>query len=155
MTYPTDKLSYGPKVNNQDKVVAEDVNILYTEVRAIEDQLGDNGVATSNVWGANTFTTATNNWLTSGGLRARLQNIENGLYAANLQRVTNLGGGVITSSAGTVGLTVQGASSTDILVVKNSGGTTVLKIGADGSIFASGTSPQFYTLNAGNAAGQL
>ncbi|CAB4128634.1 hypothetical protein UFOVP223_110 [uncultured Caudovirales phage] len=155
MTYPSDKLSYGPKVNNQDKVVAEDVNILYTEVRAIEDQLGDSGVATSNVWGANTFVTSTNNWLASGGLRARLQNIENGLYAANLQRVTTLGGGTITSATGTVGLTVQGAANTEIFIAKNSSGTAVLKIGADGSIFASGTSPQFYTIDAGNAAGTL
>ena len=78
--YPNATAVFTYKVDNQDKVVAADVNILYDEVTEIEKQLGAGGVATSATWGSGTLTTSTVDWYNNGGLRARLQNIENGIY---------------------------------------------------------------------------
>jgi hypothetical protein len=85
VAYPSEIKSFTFKRNNIDKVVADDVNVLYTEVTAIEQQLGGVGSGgigvTTSTWGTGTFSTSVANWFVNDGLAARLKNIEAGLYA--------------------------------------------------------------------------
>lgn len=76
--YPTGIQTWTAVVDLQSLVKAEDVNTLYTEVTAIESQLGGSGVTTSTWSGA--FSTATTSW---SNLSARLLNIEAGVKSIN------------------------------------------------------------------------
>jgi hypothetical protein len=80
MSYPTTITPFVYKRNLVDKVIADDVNLAYTDIMEIERQLGEGGVTVST-WGTGTFATTTSNWYSAGGLKSRLQNIEAGLYA--------------------------------------------------------------------------
>lgn len=128
MTYPASKATIGNtftiKVNNQDLVKAEDVNVLYTEVAAIEADMLGNSLET--VGGASltdslnkprlvstnsTFTTGTTAF--EGGLRARLINMDAGLYEAYTNRIAGNGNGAaILSSISDYGVTIRGAAYT-------------------------------------------
>jgi len=72
--YPTGIQTWTPVVDLQDLVKAADVNSVYTEVTAVETQLGGSGVTTSTWSGS--FSTATTSW---SNLSARLLNIEAGV----------------------------------------------------------------------------
>jgi hypothetical protein len=78
-SYPTEIKIFTRKVNNQDRVIAPDVNFAYDEIEEVQKQLGAGGVVTST-WGSSAFTSTTTSWPT---LRARLANIENGVYFLN------------------------------------------------------------------------
>lgn len=85
-SYPSSIKSFLYRVDNVDKVIASDVNSAYDEITAIETQLGAGGVASrSTAWGAAAVNTTTLDWTSSGGLRARLDNLENGLYFATAE----------------------------------------------------------------------
>ena len=88
-SYPSSVKNFTYRVDNQDKVIASDVNVSYDEIVAIENQLGVGGVASNNGWGTSNLDTTTTDWTNNGGLRARLQNIENGVYGLN----TSIDGG--------------------------------------------------------------
>lgn len=131
MTYPASKATIGNtftiKVNNQDLVKAEDVNVLYTEVAAIEADMLGNSLET--VGGASltdslnkprlvstnsTFTLGTTAF--EGGLRARLINMDAGLYEAYTNRIAGNGNGaVILSTISDYGITIRGAAYTSTL----------------------------------------
>ena len=143
MGYPNDIKSFTFKVNNVDKVVADDVNVLYTEVTEIERHLGEGGAAYgSGAWGSGSFSTAITNWYDNGGLKARLQNIEAGLlpaYNAIGTIVSNLGGSTINiSAASVVGVTVKGAASQTAHLINftNSSNTSVARVEKDGRLVA-------------------
>lgn len=93
--YPDNIKQWASRTDNVDKVVAADVNTAYDEITAIETELGKNGVTTSDWFGSTVFSTSTTSWLNSGGLNARLLNIEAGV----LKAVTNLDGGTPESNA--------------------------------------------------------
>lgn len=76
-SYPSSLKTWTRKIDNADKVIAADVNTLYDEVEEIQRQLGLN-VSTSPTWGSGSFSTSTTAW--TGGVAARLANIEKGLY---------------------------------------------------------------------------
>ena len=76
-SYPVTIASFVNKTDNVDKVVANDVNILYEEVTALEGALGV-GISNSD-WSAGTFSSTTTSW---SSLQARLRNIELGVKAA-------------------------------------------------------------------------
>jgi hypothetical protein len=95
MPYPTTITPFVYKRNNVDKVIADDINLAYTDIIEIERQLGEGGVTVST-WGTGTFTSSTSNWYSSGGLKSRLQNIEAGLYQALV--TGNIKGTTIPSS---------------------------------------------------------
>jgi hypothetical protein len=89
-SYPTSIKSFTYRVDNQDKVIAADVNVSYDEITAIELQLGAGGVASrTTAFGSANFDSTTIDWTNSGGLRARIENLENGVYFAS----TNVDGG--------------------------------------------------------------
>ena len=132
-SYPLSIAPFTPRVNLQDLVRAEDVNVVYDEIVAIETQLGVGGVATSPTWGSGTFSTVVTN---HGSLRARLENIEAGVYSGVLQRVSTLGGSTITpSSASTKGLIIKAASgqTAALLEFQNSSGTATGVVSAAGA----------------------
>lgn len=140
-SYPTTVKVWSPTDTNfaypedlKTVVYARHVVSLYDEVTAIEQQLGAGGVATSNTWGAGTFSSATTAW---GSLRARVQNIEDGVYESVNYRVSARGGSVVTpSTASVVGVTVKAASSqtANLLELRNSSNSVVTAVGKDGWI---------------------
>ena len=80
-TYPGSIPNFSRKVDNVDKVIANDVNLVYIEVEEIARQLGVGGVNTrDNLWGATAVVENRPDWYGFGGLRARLANIENALW---------------------------------------------------------------------------
>ena len=91
-SYPDNIKQFNYRTDNVDKVVAYDVNVAYDEITAIQTQLGQGGVVTST-W-SGTFQTTTLDWTNSGGLKARLLNLEAGVKAA----VTSIDGGTPTSA---------------------------------------------------------
>jgi hypothetical protein len=128
--YPNTIKVWDPKVNLRDLVVAEDVNTVYEELEAVQRQLGAGGVATSAIWGTSgDVNTSTTNW---GSLRARIQNIENGVFFA----VSRRGGSVITPAETTrVGLTVAAVSgqTANLLELRNSSNQAVATWAANGA----------------------
>lgn len=134
MAYP-DAIKYWiRRQNRQDLVVAEDVNTLYDEVEGIEKHLGQGGVTTSDAWNGATALVKNTTW---ASLKARLQNIENGLFFAHDQRVKTTGGSTVTPSTNsTTGVVVAGAAgqTADLLRVESSTGTSYLKVSGTGVI---------------------
>jgi len=133
--YPSRVKSWTARRDLLDLVVAADVNTIYDEVTAIEQDLGAGGVSTSTTWGSTaTLDTTTTTW---NNLHDRLNNIEAGLYQAYTNRVTVAGGStIVPSSSSTVGLTVRATSgqTANLLEVKNSSGTTVASVNAAGNL---------------------
>ena len=120
--FPNAVYPYTARVDLQDTVVANDVNSLQQEVRALETGLGvpsdgfAGSVLVSNFTSSTSFNTSTTSWNT---LAQRLANIENGLIygVGNAPYVSKAGGSIIlTSSAGGVGLTLTTNSGTNNLL---------------------------------------
>jgi hypothetical protein len=139
MVYPidTDSLNARFRTDNKDKVVANDVNVLYTEVTTIEGQLGAGGVIISE-WSetGSAYTTSTSMW---PSLKDRLKNIEDGLVKGSVTSVKNVGGSIITSSTSTtVGLTIKSAvsNSVDVFKVVNSDNNVLANVNKDGKFTA-------------------
>jgi hypothetical protein len=129
--YPNTIKVWTPVVNLQSLVVAEDVNTVYEELEAVQRQLGAaGGVATSAVWGTSgDLNTSTTNW---GSLRARLQNIENGVFFA----VSRRGASVIQpSEVSRVGLTIRAATgqTANLFELRNASNQVVANWSAAGA----------------------
>ena len=113
-------------------VYARHVVTIYEEVTAVQQQLGAGGVATSGTWGSGAFTSATTAW---GSLRARLQNIENGVFTSINNRVSTVGGSIVTPSSGSVvGVTIRAASGsgTNLLEFRDVDNNLKTRVGSDG-----------------------
>lgn len=129
--YPNSIKTFVTKVDLQDYVIADDVNQIYDEVTAMQSTIGTTPQV-SGVWGSGTFATTTN-WTST---KARIQNIENGLYSVIQTYVTNVGGSTITpASSSTVGLTIKAAAgqTANLVEFKNSSGAVVAYISASGA----------------------
>lgn len=134
--YPARVKSWTARRDLQDLVVAADVNTLYDEVTAVEQNLGAGGVAVSPTWGSGTFDSVTTNW---SNLKDRLINIEAGVYTAFTDRVDVAGGSTIQSSANsTVGLTLRAKSgqTANIFEVRNSSNALVASVDVSGNLVA-------------------
>lgn len=104
--YPLSTVTFSRRVDLRDLVMAQDVNALYDEVEALASTVGLTP-ATSATWGSGTFSSATTSWTT---VKARIQNIEHGLYTilegepyATLDYVDALQ--LVTGPTGAVGAT--------------------------------------------------
>lgn len=129
--YPNAVKTFISKVDLQDYVIANDINQVYDEVTALESTLGALPQV-SGVWGSGTFATTTN-WSST---KARIQNVENGLYAVTQAYVTNLGGSTIApSGTNTVNLTLKSAASqtANLVEFKNSSNTVTSYVTASGA----------------------
>jgi hypothetical protein len=116
-SYPSSPKTFTNKVDNQDTVIASDVNLAYDEITAIETTLGSSPATSSSFSGA-FVSTASNDWSTVG---ARITNIEKGLNTAYSNRVNTAGGSTITSPASTttVGLTISTLGTGNLFVAGN------------------------------------
>jgi hypothetical protein len=135
--YPARVKSWTARRDLQDLVVAADVNTLYDEVTAIEQNLGAGGVAVSPTWGSNSFDSATLVW---NNLHDRLINIEAGTYTAYTSRVNVAGGSTIQpSSTTTTGLILKAVSSqtSNLLEVRSSSNAVIASVDASGKLIAS------------------
>ena len=143
MAYPTTGVKiFDPKIDLQSVVLANDVNQVYTEVTAVQNHLGSDGVAISGVWSDSApITTNYYNW---GTLNSRLGNIEKGVYTALNNRVDKAGGSVITSSAtGVTGLEFKliGSQTANPIQVKAAGSNNlVFYVTTAGKVVASSIS---------------
>jgi hypothetical protein len=131
--YPSSIKVWQPKVNLADLVIAEDVNTVYEEIESMQRQLGvgAGGLTTSGEWGASgDFNSTTTSW---GSLRARIQNMENGIFYAASRR----GGSVITpSGAAVTGLTVKAATgqTANLLEIRNASNQLVSSFNSSGNL---------------------
>ena len=135
--YPRVAVSFTDRVDERDTVVALDVNSLYYEVAAIATDLGAGttsmgsstpGLKYSAAWGIGSFDSTITTW--NGGLQARIQNIENGLYKTyygSLDITGKDGFNTIKSlNAKNVGLTIlQGTVTSATVTYGASDGTTI------------------------------
>jgi hypothetical protein len=101
-TYPGGIASFTRRIDNVDKVVANDVNVLYDEVEEIERQLSGinnasfgGSIATSPSWGTGTINMTRTDWYQFGGLSGRINNLEYGVHKA----LTAIDGGTAASNA--------------------------------------------------------
>jgi hypothetical protein len=139
MGYPedTNSLITRFRVDNKDKVVANDVNVVYTEVIALSNQLGAGGVITSE-WSqtGSAYTTSTSVW---PSLKDRLKNIEDGLVKGFDTSVRNTGGSTITmATTSTIGLVIKSAASNtaDLLKIVDSNNNVLAGVNKDGKFGA-------------------
>jgi len=112
-SYPVSVRNYDAKVDLVDIVVADNVNSLQEEVKAIETALGVSATSTSPLVStfAGTWSTATTSW---GTLGARLLNIEAGLVSgvgANAPYVLKTGGSQVLTATN-VGLSLKTGTGT-------------------------------------------
>jgi hypothetical protein len=103
-SYPASIRTFTKKRDLLDIVLAADINLVYDEVTAIETVLGS-FPATNLGWDTGTFNQNTLTWPT---VRARIQNIEYGLFQAFNDRVRSSGGTTLEpSTISTIGLTLK------------------------------------------------
>jgi hypothetical protein len=134
--YPDRVKSWTARRDLQDLVVAADVNTLYDEVTAIEQNLGAGGVAISPTWGGAMFNSTTLVW---DNLHDRLINIEAGVFTAFTDRVDVGGGSTIqTLSNGTNSLTIKAKSgqTSKLLEFKNASNETIASVSNTGAFVA-------------------
>ena len=130
-TFPSSVRQFTAKVDIQDTILADHVNSLQDEVRAVETTIGTTPL-TSVYTG--TFSQAS----TWSNLSARLQNIEVGLVngtGVSGAYASLAGGSVITGSGQSVGLTLQPALAnlSNLLTTKSSGGVTGFNVDYTGN----------------------
>jgi hypothetical protein len=114
-------------------VFARHVTTLYEEVTAVQRELGAGGLKTGVVDGATAYNAGDGVVHTS--LKQRLDNMEQGVLAANKRRVSTVGGStILPSGTSVVGLTVTAASgqTANLVEFKNSSNTVRTSVGADG-----------------------
>ena len=107
-SYPASVKTFTRKRDLLDIVLAADINLVYDEVTAMQTVMGT-FPAVNLGWDSGTFDQSTLTW---PNVRARIQNIEYGLFQAFNDRVKSSGGSTLTpASAATIGLTIKAAAS--------------------------------------------
>lgn len=122
------------QVNGVDIVDADDVNLIYDELKAVASTLGLNPQNRSAAWSSNSYSTASTNFSTVG---ARIKNVEDGVQVITGKAVTTDGGRTILpagTSTVNLGLKAQTSQTANLLEVRNSADTLVTAINAAGNI---------------------
>jgi hypothetical protein len=140
--YPGSTVTFTPKVNLTDVVVANDINRAYEEISAIASTVGGNPQIRSASWGVGSYSTSTLNFTT---LNDRILNVENGTYISYTDtpsltvRNSTTGNTITPSSTTAVNLTLKAVASQSVNVfeTKNAAGTdTLVSINAAGTLKA-------------------
>lgn len=134
--YPGASVSFATKVNLQDAVDANDINLVYEEVAAIANTVGLNPQARSTAWGIGSFSSAATSLVTVG---QRIKNVEDGVFTVINDFVRLAGGSVILPTATTtVNLALRSAVSqtANLFEARNSGGVAVAAITPAGALRA-------------------
>lgn len=137
-SYPSSVKVFTKKRDLLDIVLAADINQVYDEVTAIETILGT-FPATNLGYDTGTFNTSTLSW---PSIRARIQNIEYGVFEAFNDRVKSTGGTTITSAAnGTVSLAIRAKSgqTANLFEARTSGNTLITAIDTNGVLKIGGS----------------
>lgn len=166
-SYPTSVRNYVARVDLVDTVIADNVNSLQEEIRAIETVLGSSATSTNPLVSSytGTFSTATTTWGTVG---ARLTNIEAGIVSGvpNSPYVAITGGSTITSSTNKALVLKTGVGSLNLFEAYSSGNVLgfnldssgIPKVATNNVLYVNSTdyntltstiSSNFSTLNAG------
>jgi len=130
--YPNSVKVFDTKHDLTDIVYAADVNVVYDEVTAIQSNLGTLIKSRDDNWGVGTFSTSSTTWTS---LKARVTNIENGVFTIFNNYVSTDGGDVIQqTSTGVVGLTIKqkGTATDNLLNFKSDDGTIVASVSSAG-----------------------
>lgn len=129
---PTD-VGFNYPEDLKEIVYARHVTSIYDEVTAMQVELGagTGGLRKSVTDGAVAFDALTSN-KTWDNLRARLNNLEQGVLDSVNRRVRTTGGSTISSSSTTVGLVLQTSGTGDLVQLKNTAGTTITSVNKDG-----------------------
>jgi hypothetical protein len=123
-SYPNQVASFGPdRIDLQSVVVASDVNPVYAEIVSIETILGLNVHKRQISWNSGSFSSSVTSFST---LQARLENIENGVYAWSTTGITGSGGAVMLGTNG-VNLTLKQATdqTVNLLEFRTSNNTSI------------------------------
>jgi hypothetical protein len=157
-TFPSSVRQFTAKVDIQDTILADHVNSLQDEVRAVETTIG-----TTPLTSVYTGTFSQGSTWTS--LSARLQNIEVGLVngtGSSGAYASLSGGSTITAAGQATGLTLQPASgnASNLFTTKSSGGTTGFivdstgtpKVGTYNVLYVNSTDYTTLTANIASAA---
>jgi hypothetical protein len=132
-SYPQGVKSFSTKVDFTDLVLAEHVNTLQDEVRALQATIGTDPQVSSGWVGTLDKTTQT--W---ASLKARIANLEYGVVNdSHTQYIHNTGNDTIQASGATVvPLQLKGFTSqtADLLRFANSAGTVLTKVDKDGKV---------------------
>jgi len=132
--YPARVKSWTARRDLQDLVVAADVNTIYDEVTAIEQNLGAGGVSESPTWGSNTFNSTTSAW---NNLHDRLINIEAGVFTAFTDRVNTDGGSTIqslTNSTTSLAIRAKSGQTANLLEFKDSSNNVIAAVSTTGAL---------------------
>jgi hypothetical protein len=133
-SYPAGVKGFTTKVDFTDLVLADHVNALQDEVRALQATIGTDPQV-SGGW-VGTLDKTTTSWAT---LKARIANLEYGVVNdSHTQYTHNTGGDTIQANgAAIIPLKLKGFSSqtADLLRFENAAGTTLTKIDKDGKLF--------------------
>jgi hypothetical protein len=130
--YPNSVKNFDIKHDLTDIVYAADVNVVYDEVTAIQSNLGTLIKSRDDNWGTGNFSSESTTWTS---LKARITNIENGVFTVFNNYVSTDGGDVIQQlSTGVVGLTIQqaGTATDNLLNFKSSNGTVIASVSSTG-----------------------
>jgi hypothetical protein len=128
---------------NLELVLAEHVIQAYSEITAIEEELGEGGLKRSVVDNAVPFNSNTgiavpsgsNTGFVWGNMSQRLNNLEQGVLDGVNRRVRTAGSSTITpSGASVVGLNIRAASgqTANLLEIRNSSNTVVNRFDSSG-----------------------
>lgn len=130
---PTD-VGFNYPEDLKEIVYARHVTTIYDEVTAIESELGGGGLKTSVLDNATAFDSETSGkaW---ANLRARLNNMEQGVLDGVNRRVRTTGGSTIVSSSTTVGLALRTSGTGNLLELRNTSNTIVNRFGSDGLLY--------------------
>jgi hypothetical protein len=132
-SFPASVKTFTRKRDLLDIVLAADINLVYDEVTAIQTALGATPQITPS-WTAGVFTSSTTSW---SSVKARIQNIEYGVYAAFTDRVKSSGGSIILpDDTSTVNLTLRAklSQTADLLRVENSAASIVTRVNSSGQL---------------------
>jgi hypothetical protein len=129
-TFPSSVRNFTAKVDIQDTILADHVNSLQDEVRAVETTIGTSPL--TSVYTGSFVQTST--WTS---LSARLANIEYGLVngaGSSAAYVGLSGGSTVTAANGSIGLTLQPVTGnlSNIINTKSSAGTIGFNVDYNG-----------------------
>lgn len=132
-SYPASVKTFTRKRDLLDIVLAADINLVYDEVTATQTTLGSQAQLTPS-WTAGTFDSSTTTW---SSVKARIQNIEYGVYTAFTDRVKSSGGSaILPDNTSTVNLTLRArlSQTADLFRAENSASSTITKINSSGQL---------------------
>jgi hypothetical protein len=137
-SYPTSApVLPAEQVDGVDTVNAEDVNLVYDELKAVASTLGLTPATRSAAWSSVSYNTGTTAFGTVG---ARIKNVEDGVQTITSAAVTTAGAKTITvTSDANIGLVLKAKSGQtgNLMEFRASGSDTpVTAIGPSGLILA-------------------